>query len=74
MESIAGPSDIIPDSVMSIGTEDESYGGVWRALFEGVESKSNADSKSNNEDCPASRPVLPMESGSVDTSSLSNGC
>lgn len=33
VEAMAGPAAIIPNSYMSIGTEDESYGGIWRPLF-----------------------------------------
>jgi hypothetical protein len=31
VEALAGPAQ--PDSRISIGTDDESYGGVWRPLF-----------------------------------------
>lgn len=33
VESLAGPSSVVPGSFMSIGTEDETYMGVWRPLF-----------------------------------------
>lgn len=31
VEAMAGP--VIEDSVLSIGTDDENYGGIWRPLF-----------------------------------------
>ncbi len=37
IESIAGPSAAVPDSYMSIATEDESYNGAWRPLFAPIE-------------------------------------
>lgn len=37
IEALAGPSGVVPGSYMSIGTEDESYDGVWRPLFPPVE-------------------------------------
>ncbi|QUN07250.1 hypothetical protein KDN34_07450 [Shewanella yunxiaonensis] len=33
VEALAGPAANIPQSYMSIGTEDESFGGIWRPLF-----------------------------------------
>lgn len=33
IEALSGPSTKVPNSYMSIGTEDESYGGTWRSLF-----------------------------------------
>ncbi|MDN5370741.1 MAG: hypothetical protein PWP74_2049 [Shewanella sp.] len=33
VESLAGPAANVPNSYMSIGTEDENYGGSWRPLF-----------------------------------------
>ncbi|WP_229529056.1 hypothetical protein [Planctobacterium marinum] len=33
VEALAAPSVMVPGSVLSIGTEDESYGGTWRPLF-----------------------------------------
>lgn len=36
VEALASPADAIPGSVLSIGTEDENYGGVWRPLFSEV--------------------------------------
>nr|VFJ92316.1 MAG: Esterase-like activity of phytase [Candidatus Kentron sp. LFY] len=37
IEALAGPSTTVPNSYMSIGSEDESYGGVWRPLFSPIE-------------------------------------
>lgn len=34
VEALSGPTDLIPGSYMSFGTEDESYDGVWRPLFD----------------------------------------
>ena len=33
IEALAGPAAILPGSALSIGTEDEDLGGVWRGLF-----------------------------------------
>jgi len=33
VESLSAPTKIVPNSFMSIGTEDENYQGVWRPLF-----------------------------------------
>jgi hypothetical protein len=33
IEALSAPARAIPGSVMSIGTDDEHFGGVWRALF-----------------------------------------
>lgn len=33
VEALAAPASTVPGSTMSIGTEDESYGGTWRPLF-----------------------------------------
>ncbi|WP_052074417.1 hypothetical protein [Shewanella mangrovi] len=33
VEALAAPNVNVPGSVMSIGTEDEHFGGVWRPLF-----------------------------------------
>jgi hypothetical protein len=33
VEALAGPPKNIPNSVLSMGTDDENYGGVWRPLF-----------------------------------------
>jgi len=37
VEALSGPSNLVPGSYMSIGTEDESYMGVWRPLFRPTE-------------------------------------
>ena len=33
VEALAAPATAVPGSVLSIGTDDENFGGVWRALF-----------------------------------------
>ena len=33
VEALASPARGVPGSVLSIGTDDENFGGVWRALF-----------------------------------------
>ncbi len=33
VEALAGPAAILPGSALSLGTEDEDLGGVWRGLF-----------------------------------------
>jgi len=38
IEAISGPAGISGEGPLSIGTEDERYGGVWRPLFSAVES------------------------------------
>lgn len=37
VEALAAPTALVPDSVLSFGSEDESYGGVWRPLYPPVE-------------------------------------
>ncbi|WP_417760514.1 esterase-like activity of phytase family protein [Shewanella sp.] len=41
VESLAAPTTRISHSVMSFGTEDEDYGGVWRVLFAPVNNLAN---------------------------------
>lgn len=41
VEALAAPTSRISNSVISIGTEDEDFGGVWRALFAPL--KNNAE-------------------------------
>jgi hypothetical protein len=33
IESVATPIELVKGSVMSIGSEDENFRGVWRALY-----------------------------------------
>lgn len=33
VEALAAPSPLVPGSALSIGSEDEHFGGQWRALF-----------------------------------------
>ena len=33
VESLAAPTKLVDGSVLSIGSEDENFGGVWRALY-----------------------------------------
>ena len=33
VEALATPPKCVPGSAFSIGTDDESFGGIWRALF-----------------------------------------
>lgn len=37
VESLSGPTELVPDSFISIGSEDENYKGVWRPLFKPLE-------------------------------------
>ena len=36
VEALAAPAAAVPASVLSVGTDDENYGGVWRPLFRPV--------------------------------------
>lgn len=39
VEALGAPAAAVPGSVLSIGTDDENFGGVWRALFPPVGSR-----------------------------------